>query len=63
LIKGTKRLAADGEGKEKLGALGQDYDILLHFVIEQMCCMDGALLGNQDGIESLDLLAPASKHK
>jgi hypothetical protein len=59
-IKGTKRLAADDEGEEKLGVLGHGYDILLHFMIEQMCSVDCALQGNQDGLESLDLLAPAS---
>ena len=35
-IKDTKRRATDDEGEEKLGALGHDYDILLHFAIAYM---------------------------
>lgn len=62
-IKDTKRRAADDEGEEKLGALGHDYDILLHFAIAHMRRVDGALPGKQDGTKSLDLLAPAGEHK
>ena len=59
----SKRRAADDEGEEKLGALGHDYDILLHFAIAHMRRVDGALPGKQDGSKSLDLLAPAGEHK
>ena len=62
-IKDTKRRAADDEGEEKLGALGHDYDILLHFAIAHMRSVDGALQGKQDGTKSFDLLAPACEHK
>ena len=31
----SKRRAAADEGEEKVGALGHDYDILLHFAISQ----------------------------
>jgi hypothetical protein len=62
-IKETKRLAADDEGDEKLGALGHEYDILLHLAIAHMHNVDGALQGKQDGTKSLDLLAPADEHK
>ena len=51
-IKDTKRRAAADEGEEKLGALGHDYDILLHFAITHLRRADGALPSKQDGTKS-----------
>ena len=49
--------------EEKLGALGQDYDILLHFAVAHLRRVDGALQPRPDGTKSLNLLAPAGEHK
>ena len=61
----AKRSAEDDQDHsgEKLGALGQDYDILLHFAVAHLRRVDGALQPRPDGTKSLNLLAPEGEHK
>ena len=65
-IKATAKLSAEDNldhSVEKLGAMGHDYDILLHFAVAHMRRVDGALQPRPDGTKPLNLLAPAGEHK
>ena len=65
-IKFTAKQSAENEvdhSEENLGALGHDYDIMLHFTLAHMRRVDGALQARPDGTKLLNLLTPAGKYK
>ena len=48
---------------ESKGVLAEKYDVLLHFAIAHMLCVDGALPQHSSGRKALDLLAKEGKHR